>query len=145
MAWGFPLFFLQLDLDTSSTVFLVFFSGIMSIVGGVWLTRHFAQSLVRVFKIEDAVAAGIVRQALLASYIPFRRRESEENVSFDIRGTDLTLVVKNYPLNLPIDDQLETVTASKIEILGLDTKNKPMAEKLCLAINKSVAQRTKLA
>ena len=143
LAWGLPLFFLQLDLMAGYKIFLVCVSSVMSVVGGAWLTRRFAQSLVRVFRVEDAVAIGVVQRALQSSYIPFQRKNSDNAVRFDIRGTDLSLVVQDYPLNLPIGDQLTTVTASKIEIKGLQRANEPMADRLCSVINDSVALRVK--
>ncbi len=143
-AWGTPLYILQLDFFTPITkglLCVLFF--IASIVGGIVLTRRFAKSLVRVYSMDDEVALGVVRQALLRNYIPFQRYETAEQIRFHIRDSELTVIIQDYPLNLPIDDHIEPEIATKIEIVGLNRQNMSLAEKICGAINASVTQRVR--
>ncbi|MFK7804734.1 MAG: hypothetical protein AB8G95_24065 [Anaerolineae bacterium] len=136
--WGGPLFWLQLDLLIVPKLLLIAGTCVLALVGGYWLNRRFATSWIRIFEFEDDVAAGIVQRALNAAYIPFSRQPASDGVHFLIRDCGLTLVVESYPLNLPIDDHIKSVPASKIEIKGLSPSNQATAEKLCQAISTMV-------
>ena len=140
LIWGGSLFWFQLDLPTWSTLLLVGGTSALALVAGIFLNRRYAGSLVRVLELKDEVVTHIVQRALNASYIPFSRQTTPEQVQFTLRNQGLILLVRSYPLNLPYDDHIFPVPASKIEIRGLTTTNEALVEKLCQAIDQTAAR-----
>lgn len=136
--WGGPLFWLQLEIVATQKLWLIAGTCILALVGGFLLTQRYATSLIRNFEFEDDVSAGIVQRALNGAYIPFSRQLVSDGVHFKIRDNGLRLIIESYPLNLPIDDHIEPVPASKIEIVGLSRSKQTAADQLCQAINKTV-------
>lgn len=123
MSLDFPFPWWQKILIILSSYAIVFF------VGG-YLHRKYANVFVKVFGTEYDVASRVIQRSLNAQRIPFTKRTYHNKVDFFIRTGDFKLVVEYFPLNLPVDDHLKTVQASKITISPVNRKNNGAAASL---------------
>ncbi len=126
---------LELSIAPWLELLLIIGTVVGSLAAGRYLNRRFADTLIRVLKLEVDVTARLVQRALNSSYLPFSRQTGAEAVRFDIRGRGLTLVVEPYPLNLPVDDHIIPSMASKITLRGVRPDNARLGDDLCRAID----------
>ena len=137
LVWGLPLFLLQVNLPLWQQISLIIVTWAIAFPLGVYLNRNFATTLVRVFKHENDAVKGVVQRSLTQNYIRFSRKNLPNETHFMIRDEGLTLVLEPYPLNLPIDNHIQSVDATKVEIRGLSKNNSVKAEKLSELINQT--------
>lgn len=130
LVWGLPLFLFQVDLPFWYQIGLIVLTWVVVFPTGYILNRNLAKTMVRVFKYESDVVSGVVQRSLTQNYVRYSRKHFPDEIHYTIRDQGLTLVLENYPLNLPIDSHIKSVDATKIEIRGLNKNNSATAVKL---------------
>ncbi len=131
------LFWLQTTLPAWLKLPLI----VLSIGAILALTRHlqekYADTLVRVFRTEMDVAARRVQRVFTEHYVPFRKWTEKELVRFEVRGRGLWLIVESFPLNLPLDDHITPVAATRIALKHLSPENEDLSRDLCRWIDEA--------
>ncbi|MEM8861242.1 MAG: hypothetical protein AAGD96_23190 [Chloroflexota bacterium] len=135
LIWGVPLLLLQVNWLPWQRLSLILVTWATVLPMGIYLNRHMARTMIRVFKHESDAVTGVVQRSLTKNYIRFSRQLIANETHFKIRDEGLTLVLEPYPLNLPIDSHIQSVDATKIEIRGLNKENRATAERLSELIN----------
>lgn len=138
LLFGETILLLQLDWFVWLKVFLVALVWLIGLKLAVALNNKYAEKMVRVFRFENDIAVSIVQHVLRNRFIHFNRQNKGETTSFNLRERGLTLTVESFPLNLPIDEHIKEVPATKVELHGLDANNKAFAEMLTEAISEMV-------
>lgn len=129
-------FWLQQDLVSWQKVSFLFLSlGAVCLVGFV-MHRRFANKMVKVFKMEHGDLSWIVQRELKQLYIPFTKKLKDERMELRIHGKNVLLTVEAFPLNLMIDDHLDTVSATMLTVTPI-RQERPFITTLCQKIDKA--------
>lgn len=121
---------LDSPLDGWQKLWLIVGSYVLAVPILRYFHRKYANTFVKVFVTEYEVASRAVQRFLNAERIPFTKQTRGEQVDFYIKSSGLKLVVEFFPLNLPMDDQLKTVTAAKVTISPVTSGNARVARAL---------------
>ena len=104
---------------------------------GRYLHRRYAHDMVRVFVMEYDDASHIVQRALNSVRIPFHKRTENGQISYELHNRGVELRLEEFPLNLPVDTNLQTVDASKITLTNVSEENRQLITSLRNALDEA--------
>ncbi|MCA9998414.1 MAG: hypothetical protein KDE56_21775 [Anaerolineales bacterium] len=95
-----------------------------------YLHEKHANTFAKVFVAEYELVSRVVQRFLNTERIPFTKQTRDDQVDFYLKSNGLKLVVEFFPLNLPMDDQLQPVMAAKVSISPVTARNDQLAAAL---------------
>lgn len=139
LLWGGSVFWLQTALPAWEKLLLIAGTISLALLAAHYLQRKYANTLIKVFRAERDVVARRVQRVFSQHYVPFRKRTESEAIRFEVRDRGLALVVESFPLNLPIDDHIVPVPATRIVLKHLSPENMDLSLDLCRWIDEACA------
>lgn len=124
------LFWLQVEMLAWQKWALIVLCWIFVLTTAVYLNGRYARQLVKLFAIEHDEAARDIQRTFKTQLIPYRKETAQRSIRFELPLQNLTLIVESFPLNLPLDDHINTTMATKMTIDGLNAENGRFAQEL---------------
>ena len=126
-------------LNNPQKVVLLLIGNAVLLTSFVWMYRKYGTSFVKVFRCDYEVAARVVQRMLNAERLPFTKRQVDDQIVFELRMSNTLLVVKEFMLNMPMDNHLKPEIAALLTLRPKTQEHAPEMHQLFATLDEAFA------